>query len=100
MAEDDAEEIRRKKIEEYKKREETANVEEQLKTALRIALEDSAYERLMNVSYANKELYVNVAQRVLMAFRQARRKISEDEVLYLIRSMKGGRETKITFLEK
>jgi len=97
----DTEEIKRKKLAEYKKREEAAKVEEQLKSALRIALEDDAYERLMNVSYANTELYVNVAQRVLMAFRQARRKITEDEVLFLIRSLKGAeRETKITFRGK
>ena len=92
------EELRNKKIEEYKKMQEAAKIEEQLKSALRIALEEDAYERMMNVSYANKELYVNAAQRVLMAFKQARRKVTEDEVLFLIRSLKGDNETNIRWV--
>ena len=64
------EEMKKKKIEEYKKMQEAAKIEEQLKSALRIALEEDAYERMMNVSYANKELYVNAAQRVLMASKR------------------------------
>ncbi len=92
------EEMKKKKIEEYKKMQEAAKIEEQLKSALRIALEEDAYERMMNVSYANKELYVNAAQRVLMAFKQARRKVTEDEVLFLIRSLKGDKETNIRWV--
>ena len=93
------EDIQKKKLEEYKKMQESARVEEQLKSALRIALEEDAYERMMNVSYANKELYVNAAQRVLMAFKQARRKITEEEVIFLMRSLKRDtqHETKIEF---
>ncbi len=93
-------EIRKRKLEQQKKMQESAKIEEQLKSALRIALDETAYERLMNVSYVNKELYVNAAKRVIMAFRQAERKITEDEILFLIRSLKGGRETRITFREK
>ena len=91
-------EIREKKLEEYEKMQESAKIEEQLKSALRIALEEDAYERMMNVSYVNKELYVNAAQRVLMAFKQAQRKITEDEVLFLIRSLKGDKETNIRWI--
>jgi DNA-binding TFAR19-related protein (PDSD5 family) len=97
---DEEDETRKKKLEEYRRMQESAKAEEQLKSALRVVLDDAAYERMMNISYANKELYVNAAQRLLMAFKGTGRKITEDEVLFLIRSLKGERETKITFREK
>lgn len=102
MAGEDIEEVKQKKLEEQKKMMEAAKAEEQLKAALRIALEESAYERLMNVSYANKELYINVAQRALVVFRQAGRKLTEEEIIVLIRSLKRQteHETTITFREK
>lgn len=87
MAEDN-EEIKKKKVEEQKKMLEAAKMEEQLKAALRLALDEPAYERLANISYANKEFYMNVAQRAIMAYRKAGRKLSEEEVIFLIRSLK------------
>ena len=87
MAED-IEELKKKKLEEQKKLMDASKAEEQLKSALRIALEEPAYERLMNVSYANKEFYLNVAQRALMLCKQAGRKLTEKEIIFLIRSLK------------
>ena len=87
MAED-SEEIRKKRIDEQKKMLEAAKMEEQLKAALRIALDEPAYERLANISYANKEFYMNVAQRAIMVYRKAGRKLSEEEVIFLIRNLK------------
>jgi len=98
MAED-TEELRKEKLEEHNKMMEAAKAEEQLKAVLRIALEEGAYERLMNVSYANKEFYLKVAQQALAFFRQAGRKLTEEEIISLIRSMKEKlqHETKIEF---
>ena len=102
MGEEDIEEIKRKKLEEQKKMIEAANAGEQLKAALRVALEEGAYERLMNISYANKEFYLNVAQRALMLYKQAGRKLTEEEIIFLIRSLKRqtGHEPTIEFREK
>ncbi|NYZ77715.1 hypothetical protein H0O02_05385 [Candidatus Micrarchaeota archaeon] len=102
MAEEDAEELRKRRSEEQKKRMDAAKAEEQLKAALRIALDEAAYERMMNVSYANKEFYLAVAQRALAAFRQVRRKITDGEIVFLIQSLKSKteHEARITFHKK
>ncbi len=92
MAEEEIEEIRKKKLNEQKKLVEAARAEEQLKAALRIALDETAYDRLMNISYANKELYLMVAQRIIAIFREVKRKINEDELLYVISSLKNRTE--------
>ena len=84
----DIDEARKKKLEEQKKLMDASKAEEQLKTALRVALDEPGYERLMNISYANQEFYVNVAQNVLMLYKRAGRKITEDEVLHIIRTLK------------
>jgi len=98
MAED-IEEIKKKKLEEQKKLMEASKAEEQLKNVLRVAVDEPGYERLMNISYANKEFYVNVAQNVIMLYKRAGRKITEDEVLQVIRAIKKQtqHETKIEF---
>ena len=102
MAEEDIEELKKRKLEEHRKLLEAAKAEEQLKAALRVALEEAAYERLMNISYANKEFYLNVAQRALMVYKQAGRKLTEEEIIFLIRSLKrqAGYEPTIEFREK
>jgi len=84
----DIDDVRKKKIEEQKKLAEASKAEEQLKTVLRIAVAEPAYERLMNISYANKEFYINVAQNAIMLYKRAGRKLTEDEVLHIIRALK------------
>lgn len=89
--------------EEYKKRlREQKTIEEKLKSALRIALDEAAYERLMNVAHANNEVFGIAAQHVLTAYQQARRKITDEELLYILRAIqqKVRREPKITFIGK
>ena len=89
------EEIRKKRLEAKK-------IEEQLKTTLRVALEEDAYERLMNVSVANKELYLIAAKNALMFYKKAGRRLRDDEILTLLRAIKGQteKETTITFHKK
>ena len=102
MAEEEIEEIRKKRLNEQKKLAEAAKAEEQLRAALRIALDETAYDRLMNISYANKEFYLMVAQRILAIFREVKRKINEDELLYIISSLKNmtEKQTGIRFHRK
>ena len=85
-----------------KKRLEAKKVEEQLKTTLRVALTEDAYERLMNVSVANKELYLIAAKNALMFYKKAGRRLRDDEILTLLRAIKGQteKETTITFHKK
>ena len=95
MDEEELEELRKKKLEVKK-------AEEQLKATLRVALDESAYERLMNVALANRDVYLAAARNVLMAYKQMGRKINEDELLSVLRAIKEHTEpkTKITFHKK
>jgi len=99
MSEEAPEEIKRKKKEEYQKKVKEQEAEEKLKTALRIALEPDAYERLTTVGYSSREVYAVAAQQVLMVYQKARRKINDEELLYLLKAIKQKlrREPKITF---
>jgi DNA-binding TFAR19-related protein (PDSD5 family) len=85
-----------------KKKLDARKANEQLKTALRAALDESAYDRIMNVAVANKELYLNAAQNVMMFYKRAGRKLTEAELLSLLRAIRDQGETKtsITFHKK
>jgi DNA-binding TFAR19-related protein (PDSD5 family) len=75
---------------------EAKKMEEQLKMSLRMALDESAYVRLMNVSMANKELYLTAAKNLLMAYQRAKRKLTDAEVLSFLRAIKQQTEAKTT----
>ncbi len=89
------EEARRKKLDAKK-------AQEQLKSTLRVALDEAAYDRLMNVSVANSETYLSAAKSVLMYYKRSGRKVNEQELLSLLRAIKEQNETKttITFHKK
>ncbi len=96
MEDEELGDVRKKKLDAKK-------AQEQLKSALRSALEEAAYERLMNVAVANKEVYLNAAQSALMFYkRTGGRKITESEILALLKAIKEQNETKttITFHKK
>ncbi len=95
MEDEELEEIRNKKAEAKK-------AQEQLKTTLRMALEEEAYDRLMNIAAVNRELYLTASQNVLVFFKRAGRKIKDEELLSLLRALKerGEKETKISFHKK
>lgn len=95
MEDEELEEIRQKKSEAKK-------AQEQLKTTLRLALDEQAYDRIMNIAAVNKELYLTAAQNVLMFFKRAGRRITDAELLSLLRALKerGEKETSITFSRK
>lgn len=85
-----------------KKRLEAKKIQEQLKSTLRVALDEDAYERLMNVSVVNKDLYLVAAKNALMFYKKAGRRLRDDEILALLRAIKGQteKETTITFHKK
>ena len=93
------EEIRNKKIAEM---ENAKKIEEQMKSALRFTLEESAFERIGNVRLANKELYFTAAQQIIAIYKKVGRKLNETEVLAILRAIKNQteNETKITFQRK
>ena len=78
------------------KKQEAKKMEEQLKMSLRMALDEAAYERIMNVSMANKELYLTAAKNLLMAYQRAKRKLTDAEVLSFLRAIKQQTEAKTT----
>ncbi|MCK4319834.1 hypothetical protein KAW38_04670 [Candidatus Micrarchaeota archaeon] len=84
--------------EENDKAEQQARMEQQLKMYLRISLEPDAYERLMNVRLSDPRFYTTAAQQVLGLYKKFNRKIKEEELLMLLRSLRGKKkESKITF---
>ncbi|MFH1520426.1 MAG: DNA-binding protein [Candidatus Micrarchaeota archaeon] len=95
MSEEDLEQVKKRKLEAKK-------AQEQLKTTLRIALDETAYDRIMNVAVANEEIYLTAAKNVLMYFKQTGRKITETELLSLLRAIKDqtDKNTTITFHKK
>lgn len=89
---------RKKKLESLEAEKEGRKKEEQVKELLRRTLEEGAYARLMNVKLANAQLYGVAANQVFGLYQKAGRKITEAELVSLLRAIKGKeRETKITF---
>jgi len=95
MEEEELEDKKKSKLEAKK-------AQEQLRSTLRMALEEPAYDRLMNVALANNDLYLTAAKNALMFYKRAGRKIKDSEVLSLLRAIKEQSETKttITFHKK
>lgn len=95
MSDEELGEARKRKLEAKK-------AEEQLKSTLRIALDEPAYERMMNISLANKELYITAAKNALMLYKRVGRRLSDSELLSLLKAIKEHTETKstITFHRK
>ncbi|MFN7991083.1 MAG: DNA-binding protein [Candidatus Micrarchaeia archaeon] len=95
MEDEELDEVRKKKAEAKK-------AQDQLKTTLRMALDETAYDRLMNISAVNKELYLTAAQNVLVFFKRAGRRMGDSELLSLLRAIKDQNEkkTSITFHKK
>ncbi len=95
MGDGELEQARRKKLE-------TKKAQEQLKATMRIALDEDAYNRMMNVAVANEDLYLTAAKNVLVYFRKTERKVTESELLSLLRAIRDQSEAKttITFHKK
>ncbi|MEW6035377.1 MAG: DNA-binding protein [Candidatus Micrarchaeota archaeon] len=95
MGDEELEEVKKKKLE-------ARHAQEQLRTTLRAALEEPAYDRLMNVAVANNELFLSASRHALMLYKRAGRKIKEEELVALLRAIKEQSETKttITFHKK
>jgi len=81
---------------------EARKAEAQLKSAMRSMLEDEAYDRIMNVSHANKELYMSAAKAVLALFRRAGRRLTDGELVRVLMAINKENEsaTSITFHRK
>ena len=95
MEDKELENVRREKLEAKK-------AQEQLKATLRMALDNAAYERMMNVSVVNNELFLMAAKNSLMLYKRAGRPLTEDEVVTLLRAIKeqSQKKTTITFHKK
>jgi len=96
MDEEEQGDVEKHKIQDAKK------AEAQLKSTLRIALDDLAYERMMNVSHSNKERYLAAVKQVFAIYQRIGRKITDDELLRILKALKDrtDTETKITFHKK
>ena len=91
-----------KKNQEQKKILEAKKAEEQLKMALRVALETNAYDRMSNVQHANEQLFLIAARHIITFYKRAGRKLKDEEVLAILNRIKelNEKETKIRFERK
>lgn len=96
MSDEELDETRKRRQQNAQKQMEANNMEEQLRSSLRIALEEAAYARLMNVAAVNKELYLMTAKQLVVAFRRMERKITEEELLSLLKAIKDQTTTETT----
>ncbi len=96
MDEEEQNDPQKQKILEAKK------AEAQLKSTLRIALEEPAYERMMNISHSNKERFLVAAKQVFAVYQRLGRRITDDELLRMLQMIQGRAETetRITFHKK
>ena len=77
--------------------------EAQLRDILRQIHDSKAFERLMNIRLANRELYLQIAQTVVYAYQggQIKGKMSEEVLVSLVNRMKSGEKpTSITVKRK
>ncbi|MEM2948004.1 MAG: DNA-binding protein [Candidatus Anstonellales archaeon] len=95
------EEIRRKKLEEFRRRQEESEKLEQIKTALRVALQPDAYDRVMNVMLANPELFQGAVQYIVALYQKVGRKLTDEEVRRILIRLKGEeKKPEISFKRK
>jgi len=96
------EELKKKRMAEKQKELEAKKAEEQLKLMLRNILDEAGYERMINVKLSNEELFMMTAKNLVGAYQRLGRKISDGEVLIVLRSLKQRtqHESKITFERK
>jgi len=96
MDEEQLQELRKKQIEQMQR-------EAQLRDVLRKILDAKAFERLMNIRIANRELYLQLAQLLVYAYQQGQlpTRVSEAELLSLLNRIKSGeKQTSITIKRK
>ena len=95
MEDRELERVRKEKLEAKK-------AQEQLRATLRMALDNAAYDRMMNVAVVNNELFLTAAKNALMLFKRAGRPLTEDEIVTLLRAIKeqSEKKTTITFHKK
>jgi DNA-binding TFAR19-related protein (PDSD5 family) len=96
MDEQEGEDVAKQKILEAKK------AESQIKSTLRIALDELAYERMMNISHSNKERYLAAVKQVFAVYQRIGRRITDAELLRILQAIKERTETetRITFHKK
>ena len=99
---DEEETIKQKKVSKHQKMLEAKKAEERLKSTLRLVLEDTAYDRIMNVKLANNQLFLMAAQNLLAIYKRIGRRINDTELLTVLLRLKEGseKETSITFERK
>ncbi|MDD5022613.1 MAG: hypothetical protein PHU63_00390 [Candidatus ainarchaeum sp.] len=73
--------------------EEEQSVEEQkilarMKTALRITLDEKAYDRMMNVLLVNQKLFAAASQKVIAFHQRTGKILGEKEIIMILNSLK------------
>ncbi len=109
MYDQDLEEIKRRKLEEYRRRllaqqqaqQQQIVAQMQLRAILRRILTKEAFERLGRVKMANPELYAKAVQLLLYLYQagQIREKVTDDQLKKFLERLIGKKkETKIRIL--
>ncbi|MCX6769821.1 MAG: hypothetical protein NT051_04040 [Candidatus Micrarchaeota archaeon] len=87
----------------YAQKMQAMQLEMQKKELMRKMLSEGAYERMMNVRLANPEVYekiVNSLAYMAQSGKQMEGRITEEQLLSLLKKLSPTRETKIEFRSK
>ena len=99
--ETDIQKIREKKMREaYAKMQQQAEMERQMNAVAITYLEPAAYERLGNVKLSTPGVYQQVINILATYGKQMKRKLTEEELLSLLREILPKKETKIYIKRK
>ncbi len=76
--------------------------EQQLKSVLRQLLEPDAYERIINISISNKDLYMQLANLIvsLAQSNQINGRLTEQQLISLLNRLTARKDSKIEFKHK
>lgn len=79
-----------------------AQVEQQKKALVRQALEDKAYDRLMNIRVSNKELYSQLVDMIISLSQSGRlpNKLTEAQFVEVLKRFTAKAEPEISFRHK
>lgn len=94
--------VRKRKLAEQQKALEAKNAEEEIKKMLRVTLDGTAYDRIMNVKMSKPELFMAAAQNIFGAYRTVGRPLTDRELVVILTTIKRRTEHKgsITFDRK
>lgn len=94
MAQEELDQARKRRMTQARKNEEARQAQEQVKVALRSALDNDAYNRLTNIQHVNPQLFMTAAQSILGLAKRVGRPLNDEEARAILGRIRELNETK------